>query len=62
MTEDMPFAFQSKNYPKWAPKYAPINKNAMFKKYFLDPINRICQDSMGFVPFQIDGYRQMTLF
>ena len=62
MTEDIPFAFQSKNYPKWAPKYAPINKNAMFKKYFLDPINRICQDSMGFVPFQIDGYRQMTLF
>lgn len=60
--EDIPFAFQSKNYPKWATKYAPINKNAMFQKYFLDPINRICQDSMSLTPFQIDGYRQMTLF
>ena len=58
----LPFAFQSKNYPKWAPQYAPINKNAMFQKYFLDPLNRICKDSMGFKPFQVDGSQQMDLF
>lgn len=56
------FGFQSKNYPKWAPQYAPINKNAMFQKYFLDPLNRICSDSMGFKPFLIDGSREITLF
>lgn len=60
--EPQPFAFQSKNYPKWADEYAPIDRNMMFQKYFLDPINRICQDSMGWVPFQIDGYRQVDLF
>ena len=58
----LPFAFQSKNYPKWAAQYAPIDKNAMFQKYFLDPLNRICRDSMGFKPFLVDGSQQMDLF
>ena len=56
------FAFQSKNYPKWADTYAPIDKNAMFQKYFLDPLNRICSASMGLPPFTIDGSKQMSLF
>jgi len=60
--EPLPFAFQSKNYPKWAATYAPIDKDAMFQKYFLDPLNRICKDSMSFAPFLVDGSRQLTLF
>lgn len=56
------FAFQSKNYPKWAYEYAPIDRDSMFKKYFLDPLNRICKDSMHFAPFTLDGSRQMDLF
>lgn len=61
-SESIPFAFQAKNYPKWADEYAPINRDIMFQKYFLDPLNRICTDSMGFDEFTIEGYRQLSLF
>lgn len=56
------FAFQSGIYPKWATEYAPIDRDAMFQKYFLDPLNRICREAMGFEPFAIDGSKQLSLF
>ena len=56
------FAFQSHNYPKWADKYAPIDRDAMFQKYFLDPLNRICGESMGLNPFKLDGSKELNLF
>lgn len=56
------FAFQSKNYPKWANEYAPVDHDAMFQKYFLDPLNRICEASMQFKPFKLDGSIDLDLF
>lgn len=56
------FAFQSHNYPRWADEYAPIDRGAMFQKYFLDPLNRICGESMGMKPFKLDGSKEMCLF
>lgn len=58
----IPFAFQAKNYPKWGDDYAPCDRGEMFKKYFLDPLNRICGDSMNFKPFKLDGSKELTLF
>ncbi len=56
------FAFQARNYPKWADEYAPIDKDAMFQKYFLDPLNRICGESMKLKPFKLDGSKELSLF
>ena len=56
------FAFQSHNYPSWAEEYAPIDREAMFQKYFLDPLNRICSESMGLKPFKLDGSFEIDLF
>ncbi len=61
-TDPYVFAFQSGSYPKWAADYAPIDRDAMFQKYFLDPLNRICKDSMGFKPFLLDGSKNINLF
>lgn len=59
---EIPFAYQAKNYPKWAPEYVPIDRNIMFQKYFLDPLNRICGASAGLDKFRIDGSKDLTLF
>ena len=58
----IPFAYQAKNYPKWAEELIPVDRGEMFSKYFLDPLNRICKDSMGFEPFRLDGSRDLNLF
>lgn len=58
----IPFAFQAKNYPKWGDNYAPCDRGEMFRKYFLDPLNRICSDSMQFKPFKLDGSKEVSLF
>jgi hypothetical protein len=55
------FAFQSRNYPKWADKYAPISKEDMFKRTILDPFNRILS-AIGVGELNSDGSIQMTLF
>ena len=55
------FAFQSRNYPKWADKYAPISKEDMFKRTILDPFNRILS-AIGIGELNPDGSIQMTLF
>lgn len=60
--EHIPFAYQAKNYPKWAEELVPVDRGEMFSKYFLDPLNRICNDSMGFKPFKLDGSRDLDLF
>lgn len=61
-TDPYVFAFQAHNYPKWAEEYAPIDREAMFQKYFLDPLNRICSESMKMKPFKLDGSRDINLF
>lgn len=55
------FAFQSRNYPKWADKYAPISKEDMFRRTILDPFNRILS-AIGIGELNLDGSIQMTLF
>ena len=57
------FAYQAKNYPKWADKYAPIAKDVMFQKFTLDPFNRIIE-AIGVGTLNLDGSIQMgmTLF
>lgn len=55
------FAFQSKSYPKWADQYAPIDKEAQFVKYFLDPFNRI-MSAIGLQTLSSDGNIQLNLF
>lgn len=60
-TEPQYFAFQSRNYPKWADKYAPIAKNEMFARTVLDPFNRIIS-AIGIGELNICGSIQLTLF
>lgn len=55
------FCFQGSNYPDWAPQYAPVDRNAMFKRCVLDPFNRILS-SIGEKELSIDGYIQISLF
>lgn len=55
------FAFQSKNYPKWASQYAPINRVANFKQFVVDPFNRILE-ATGVGQLCVDGSIQMGLF
>lgn len=55
------FAFQSRNYPEWASKYAPINREQMFQKFVIDPFNRIL-DAIGMNTLNIDGSLRMSLF
>lgn len=55
------FAYEAMNYPKWADKYAPIDKQQMFQKYVLDPLNRILVPS-GLPELNSDHSIQMSLF
>ena len=55
------FAYQAKNYPKWADKYAPIAKGPMFEKFMLDPFNRIIE-AIGIGKLKLDGSVQLELF
>lgn len=59
--DDDYFAFQSQNYPEWAYKYAPINRQAMFKKTVLDPLNRVINIT-GMSDILVDGSIQTSLF
>ena len=54
------FAYPMKNYPKWADKYAPIAKDAMFQKQLLDPFNRIIE-AIGIGNLKLDGAVQMNM-
>ena len=55
------FAFQSMEYPDWAPQYAPIDRNRMFQQFVLDPLNRIT--SAARLPeLHLDGSIQISLF
>jgi hypothetical protein len=60
-TEPQYFAFQSRNYPKWANEYAPISKIEMFNKTVIDPFNRIIK-AIGIGELNSSGEIQMTLF
>ena len=55
------FAYEGTKYPKWADKYAPANRMAMYQKFVLDPINRILE-SAGLPLMNIGGEIQMSLF
>lgn len=55
------FAFQSRKYPKWAAKYAPIDREAMFEKTVLAPFNRIL-NAANIGELKRDGSMQMELF
>lgn len=58
---EMYFAFQSRNYPKWASSYAPIDREKMFIKYLLEPFNRILT-AIGLAPLSSNGAIQLSLF
>lgn len=53
-SSDIYFAYSAGNYPKWADTYAPIDKEAMFMKTVLEPINRILEP-IGFKKLNPDG-------
>lgn len=55
------FAFQSRNYPKWADRYAPVSHEDMFTRTILDPFNRIVE-AIGVGTLNSDGSIQMGLF
>lgn len=55
------FAFQSRNYPKWADEYAPVSREDMFTRTILDPFNRIVE-AIGIGTLKSDGSIQMGLF
>ena len=55
------FAFQSRNYPKWADQYAPVSREDMFTRTVLDPFNRI-MEAIGIGILKSDGSIQMGLF
>jgi len=55
------FAYEAMNYPTWASKYAPVDRNHMFQKYVIDPLNRILVPS-GLPELNLDHSIQMTLF
>ena len=59
--DDEFFAFQSRNYPTWAEPKAPIDKNMQFKKFFLEPFNRILS-AVGVGELNTDGSIQLGLF
>jgi hypothetical protein len=54
------FAYQAKNYPKWADKYAPVARGLMFQKFTMDPFNRIIE-AIGIGTLNLDGSVQMGL-
>lgn len=54
------FAFVSTEYPEWADKYAPINKELMFQQFVLDPFNRIL-NAIQIGNLQLDGNIQCRL-
>lgn len=54
------FAFVAGDYPEWADKYAPINKDLMFQQFVLDPFNRILS-AMQLGELRIDGSIQCNL-
>lgn len=60
-TEPQYFAFQSRNYPKWADQYAPISKEDMFVKTVVDPFNRIIKP-IGIGELSSSGNIQLSLF
>lgn len=55
------FTYEAMNCPKWAEKYAPIDRTEMFQKYVLDPLNRILIPS-GLPQLNLDHSIQMSLF
>lgn len=55
------FAYPAMEFPKWAEKYAPIDRNAMFQSYVIDPLNRIIEPS-GYPTLNLDGSIQFSLF
>lgn len=60
-SEPQYFAFQSRNYPKWADEFAPISRECMFEKTVLDPFNRILE-AIGMRELNSDGSIQLSLF
>lgn len=55
------FAYPAGEYPSWADRYAPIDKDAMFTKTVLEPLNRILVP-IGFKELHIDGSIDVDLF
>lgn len=54
------FAFIAGSYPKWADKYAPISRDAMFQYMVLDPFNRML-DAIGIGQLNLDGSIQLEM-
>lgn len=58
---DIYFAYEGTKYPKWADKYAPSDRRRMYKKFVLDPINRILS-SAEMPILNVDGSIQFAMF
>lgn len=54
------FAYPAMEYPEWATKFAPIDRNKMFQDYVIEPLNRIIQPA-GLPAINADGSLQFTL-
>lgn len=55
------FAYTASQYPKWAHKYAPIDRERMFQQTVVDPLNRILQ-SNNMPLLSSTGCIQISLF
>lgn len=55
------FVFQAGRLPEWSQQYAPIDREAMFKKCVLDPLNRITT-AIGEREIKVNGGVQVDLF
>ena len=55
------FVFQAGKLPDWALKEAPIDKEAMFRKCVLDPLNRVLT-AIGLYEVNINGGVNVDLF
>ena len=59
--QDMIFTFMPSELPTWAEQYAPIDREALFKKCVLDPMNRILS-AIGHKELTSSGYIDIDLF
>lgn len=59
--QDMIFTFMPSELPAWAEQYAPVDREALFKKCVLDPMNRILS-AIGHKELTSSGYINIDLF
>lgn len=59
--QDNYFAFMAGEYPAWAEKYFPCDREGCFAKFFLDPLNRVLE-STDSMQLQVSGNLDLGIF